>query len=111
MRREAAKSVESAAVVKTQSQMDEARLLRELEETKERAKEETAALRESLKQVEREAHDFEVAALRSEGLRSELESLRKTNDRLMHEKEVDGSLSPTLVRFHSLSFSLSVSSL
>ena len=73
-------------------------MLRELEETKQRSKEETAALRESLKQMEKQSHDFEIQALRSEGLRSEVESLRKTNDRLMHEKEIEGSLSPTLVK-------------
>jgi len=105
MRREAAESMKTALTSKTQSQAEESRLLRELEELKLHSKEEIAALRESLKLVEKQSHDFEVQALRSEGLRNEVESLRKTNDRLMHEKEVDGSLSPTVVIFSFLFFS------
>ena len=97
MRREAAKSMETALTSRTQSQAEEARLKHELEETKQRSKEEVAALRDELKAMERQSHDFEVEALRAEGIRRELESLRQINDRLMHEKEVEGSLSPTLV--------------
>ena len=98
MRREAKQSMETALASKTQSQIEESRLIRELEDTKQRSKEEIVSLRETLKALEKQSHDFEVQALRSEGLRTELESLRKTNDRLMHEKEIEGSLSPTLVR-------------
>ena len=100
MRREAKQSMETALASKTQSQIEESRLIRELEDTKQRSKEEITSLRESLKALEKQSHDFEVQALRSEGLRTELESLRKTNDRLMHEKEIEGSLSPTLVTIH-----------
>lgn len=97
MRREAAKSMETALVSKTQSQAEEARLLRELEDVKLRSREEITSLRESVKALEKQSHDFELQALRSEGLRSELESLRKTNEHLITQRENEGSLSPTLV--------------
>lgn len=99
MRREAAKSMEMALVSKTQSQAEEARLLRELEDVKLRSREEITSLRESVKALEKQSHDFELQALRSEGLRSELESLRKTNEHLITQRENEGSLSPTLVCF------------
>ena len=99
MRREAAKSMETALVTKTQSQAEESRLIRELEDLKQRSRDEITSLRDTVKALEKQSHDFELQALRSESLRGELESLRKTNEHLMQQRENDGSLSPTLVIF------------
>ena len=99
MRRDAARTLETALTSKTQSQAEESRLLRELEDVKQRSREEVAALRESLKDAERQGHDLEVQVARTVHVQNENESLRKTVDRLMHDKEVEGSLSPTLVIF------------
>ena len=104
MRREATRTLETALTSKTQSQADESRLLRELEEVKQRSREEMASLRESLKNAERQSHDLEVQVARTAFVQNENESLRKTVDRMMHDKEVEGSLSPTLVYFLLLFF-------
>ena len=101
MRKEASRSMENALVLKTQSQAEESRLTRELEDVKQRSRDEIASLRENVKALEKQSHDFELQALRSEALRSELESLRKTNEHLITQRENEGSLSPTLVFLYS----------
>ena len=99
LRRDVARSAESTALARTQAQAEEARLRRDLQELQSRAQEEAAQLRANLSESERKCHSLELDVLRNETLRSEVDELRRMNERLAHEKEASGALSPTLVRF------------